>query len=287
MPKTLSEIDKLEQWLRRQNMNPSEAKAMLQQIRNQKSREYSTFKHNFSGRRVKIGVLGDTHMGNKWTDLRFLEDVMRRFKKEKVEAVYHTGDLTDGPWQRHHNVLEQYAHGFDAQVRDFVDHFPDINRPIFIIDGNHDGWYRKGEGAIVGAEVDLRRKDITYLGDDEALIKIGRLEIMLSHPDDGNAYAYSYKAQKFIEALVKMGERIPEVILQGHYHKIFHMMTSGTHYFGTGTTCRQTPWMRNRKIAADMGAWELDLYRDSRGNLTKLISTLLSHTGENHRRAIK
>jgi len=110
---------------------------------------------------------------------------------------------------------------------------------------------------------------------------------MLSHPDDGSAYAYSYKAQKFIEAMAKMGERLPEVILQGHYHKLFYMNAAGTNYYCTGTTERQTPWMRGKKIAADMGAWMIDIHRDSKGNLVKLVNTILPHTGERHGQAIR
>lgn len=287
MPNSDPDISKLERWLKKQELGPNDARDMLQQIRSQKSREYSTYKHDFSGTHIKIGVLGDTHFGNKWTDLAFLRDVMKYFKKQRVEAVYHVGDMTDGPWQRHKNVLEQYAHGFDAQVNDFVDHFPDIGKPIYLIDGNHDGWYRKGDGAIVGSAIADRRKDVTYLGNDEAIIKFGKLEMMMSHPDDGSAYAYSYKPQKMIESMTKMGENLPDIIIQGHYHKIFQMQFAGVHYFCTGTTCRQTPWMRGKKIAADMGAWELDIYRDSRGNLNKLVSTLLPHTGENHKQAVK
>jgi len=285
MPKT--EFEKLGDWLKRNNFDIDDAKEFLKTLRDNKGRQYSTFKHDFSGKRIRIGVLGDTHFGNKWTDKAFLRDVMAKFKKDGVEAVYHTGDMTDGPWQRHKNVLEQYAHGFDAQVNDFVKDFPDIGKPTYLIDGNHDGWYRKGDGACVGASIAMKRSDITYLGNDEATVQFGKINMMLSHPDDGSAYAYSYKAQKMIESMAKMGEELPHIILQGHYHKAFHMYAAGTHYFCTATTERQTPWMRGKKIAADMGAWELDLHRDSRGNLVKLINTFLPHVGEKHKKAIK
>jgi predicted phosphodiesterase len=282
----LSEIKKLEQWLRKNNFDPNEAKEMLKLIRNEKARGYSTFSHSFSGRHVKIGALGDSHFGNKWTDKTYLNDVMKHYRKEGVEAVYYTGDMTDGPWQRHKNVLEQYAHGFDNQVNDFVEDFPDTKVPVYLIDGNHDGWYRQGEGAVVGAAIAKRRDDINYLGHDEALVKMGKIEMMLSHPDDGSAYAYSYKPQKMIESMVKMGEKMPDIILQGHYHKIFQMQFAGVHYFCTGTTERQTPWMRGKKIAADMGAWVLDIYRDSHGNLTRLVSELLPYRGDTHSQTI-
>jgi len=282
-----TEAQKLQDWLVKNNLSAEEAKKLLKPLRDQRSRQYATVSHDFSGTRIRIGILGDTHLGNKWTDKKFLGEVMQQFKRDKVEAVYHTGDLTDGPWQRHKNVLEQYAHGFQAQVDDFVDDFPNIGKPIFIIDGNHDGWYRQGEGGLIGRAIELQRDDVTYLGHDEALIKMGKLEMMMSHPNDATSYAYSYKAQKMIESMVKMQERIPDIILQGHYHKIFSMNAAGTTYLCTGTTCRQTPWMRGKKIAADMGAMILDLYRNSRGELIKLTQTILPYRGNTHRQAIK
>jgi predicted phosphodiesterase len=275
-------------WLAEKRIEQSEAKELLKQLQRRKDLEYSVFKHDFSGQRIRVGILGDTHFGNKWTDKKFLNDIFKSFKKESVEAIYHTGDLTDGPWQRHQNILEQYAHGIENQVNDFIKDFPSINGvTTYIIDGNHDGWYRKMGAGSPGKQISEKRSDIKYLGGDEALIKIGKIELMLSHPDDGNAYAYSYKAQRQIESMFKMEEEIPRLIAQGHYHKIFFMNFGGTNYFCTGTTCRQTPWMRGKKIAADMGAFILDIYRDQSGNLTKLTSTLLPYHGDKHSQAIK
>lgn len=278
---------KLIQWLEQNHIDPAQAKELLRAIRDGKAREYSTFKHDFSGRHIKIGVLGDTHFGNKWTDKRFLRDVMSEFKREGVEAIYHTGDLTDGPWQRHRNVLEQYAHGIEAQVDDFVKDFPDVGVPVFCINGNHDNWYAKDGAGTVGRRVSELRKDITYLGADEAIVNIGKVRMMLSHPDDGSAYAYSYKAQKMVESMAKMGEKLPDIILQGHYHKLFFMNAAGLNYFCTGTTERQTPFMRGKKIAADIGAWILDIHRTRQGNLSKVGSQLLLYHGNKHEPAIK
>ena len=277
-------IDRLD----KQGLNIREVEKAAILLKTTNHREYSTKPHLFEGKEhYKLGVLGDTHAGNRWTDWAFLRDIMAHFKKEKVDMVIHTGDMTDGPWQRHKNVLEQYAHGFDAQVDDFVENFPNIGMPIYMIDGNHDGWYKKGEGASVGRAIGERRDDIHYLGADEAVLKLGKLEIMLSHPDDGSAYAYSYKAQKQIESMAKMGEKMPDIILQGHYHKLFQIQFAGVNYFCTGTTCRQTPWMRGKKIAADMGAWLLNIDSNERGELAKIQSTILPYHGDTHNPAVK
>jgi len=283
-----TEAERLNEWLHKQGVSIDEAKARLKAISHGNQRQYNVYTHNFQGPHIRIGVLGDTHFGNKWTDKKFLGDVFKEFKKSKVEAIYHTGDMTDGPWQRHQNVLEQYSHGIEAQVQDFVNDFPSINGvPIYLIDGNHDGWYIRGGSGSPGKLIGAQRDDITHLGRDEALIKINDITMMLSHPDDGSAYAYSYKPQKFVESMFKMGEKMPDIILQGHYHKLFQMHFGGVAYVCSGTTCRQTPWMRGKKISADMGAYILDIWTNNRNGLIKMTSTLLPFVGNKHEQAIK
>ena len=287
LAKENSEVMKLQKWLEKNNLKPDEAKKILQNIRNNRARKYTTHSHDFSGKHIKIGIVGDTHFGNKWTDKQFLNEIMNQFKRDKVEAVYHVGDLVDGPWQKHRNVLEQYVHGFDAQIKDFVNDFPDTGIRTYFILGNHDLWFMKQDGGNVGKVVDMMRGDLHYLGDEEARIKIGKVEIMLNHPDDATSYAYSYKPQKLLESMFRMGESMPDILLIGHYHKAFYMYNAGVHVCLTGTTCRQTPWMRGKKIAADMAAYEFDIYRNSRGGISKLELTLLPHVGEKHKPAIK
>jgi len=278
----------LTNWLEKNKIDEKEAKEILRAVRNQKSRDYSTHSHSFSGKHIKIGVIGDSHFGNKWADYSFFKSCIEHMKKEKVEAIYHVGDITDGPWQRHGNVLEQYALGFEQQVDDVVEHLPDLGKKkMFLINGNHDQWYVRDGSGNPAKHIASLRDDVEYLGDMEAVIKFGNIQMMMSHPEDGTSYAYSYKAQKFIESMVKMEETIPHLILQGHYHKLFYMNGSGTNYWCTGTTCRQTPWMRGKKIGADLGAWILDIHRDSKGKLARIDQSLLSHTGDKHTQVVK
>jgi len=84
-----------------------------------------------------------------------------------------------------------------------------------------------------------------------------------------------------------MGEKMPDIILQGHYHKLFQMHFGGVAYVCTGTTCRQTPWMRGHKISADMGAYILDIHTKNKAGLVKMTSTLLPFNGNKHEACYK
>lgn len=273
----------LDSFLKNNNVSEKELRRMINSIRQYQVRKIQPTVHDFSGKHIRIGVLGDTHFGNRWADKDFLNSIMDHFKNVGVEAVYHTGDLTDGPWQRHNNILEQYAHGIEAQVDDFVKDFPDIGKKTYLITGNHDDWYIKMGAGNPGKLAAAQRSDLVYLGQSEGLVRMGQVNMLLHHPDKGSAYAYSYNPQKFVEAMFKMEERVPDIILQGHYHKLFQMHFGGVAYFNTGTIERQTPFMRGKNVAADMGAWVLDIYRDSHKRLKSITSTILPYKGERHK----
>ncbi len=286
--KTAQRAEPLGKWLKAQKISEEEAKEMLTAIQRDGNIIHDVVSMPFEGKSIKIGVISDTHFGNKWTDKRFLEEVYKKFKREGVELVYHTGDITDGPWQRHNNILEQYKHGIEEQVQDVVNDLPSIEGvKTYVILGDHDKWYQQMGAGTVGELVAEKRPDVVYLGSQEAMIKLGKLYIMLSHPNDGTAYAYSYKPQKFLESMFKMGEHMPDVILQGHYHKLFQMQFGGVAFFSTGTTEHQTPWMRGKKISADVGAWILDIRRADTGRIAEIKSELLPYYGNKHMQMVK
>ena len=277
----------IENYLKKRNISEEEAIARLKSLERNSPNITRSLNYDFSGQRIKVGVVGDTHFGNRWTDKKFLNAVFQEFKKQKVDTIWHLGDFTDGPWSRHHNVLEQYSHGIENQVQDFVDDFPNIGVDVYSIQGNHDDWYKRNGSGEVGKLIAAQRSDIKYLGMDEARIQMGKIEVMLSHPEDGSAYAYSYKPQKQLEAMFQMEEKMPNILLIGHYHKLFTMNRGGVNIILTGTTCRQTPWMRGKKIAADIGAYILDVYKHRDGNLSKLTTTLLPYYGDKHSPCVK
>src|SRR3990167_6574651 len=91
------------------------------------------------GSRVKIAVVSDTHLGSKYQQLPYLREHSRLFRKERVAAVIHAGDVTDGPAEMHrghqHNLFLQ---GYDAQLDYAATHIPEIGAPQYFISGNHD-----------------------------------------------------------------------------------------------------------------------------------------------------
>lgn len=121
-------------------------------------------------------------------------------------------------------------------------------------------WYHKknNAGLIVGRELEDALPNYTHLGEDEANVQLRRnITMKLFHPNDGTAYAISYKMQKAMEAFT--GGEKPNILLQGHYHKALYMFNRNIHGLDCGTLCGQTRWMRGKKIPAHKGFWIIDI----------------------------
>jgi hypothetical protein len=140
---------------------------------------------------------------------------------------------------------------------------PDLN--FFIIDGNHDQWFKEKAniGLTGGVELQNRNPNVKFLGEWEARIMLHpKVELMLFHSNDGTAYADSYKLQKLVESLE--GGKKPDLILSGHYHKQVAIFRRNVFAFECGTLCGQTRFMRGKKLQAHLGFGIIELWAGKR-----------------------
>lgn len=117
----------------------------------------------------------------------------------------------------------------------------------YAIQGNHDNWWYKSCGSEILKEISRRREDIKYLGPDVADIEIGKLKARLYHGSGGNAYAKSYKMQKYLDNIPL--EELPHILQMGHIHQSFYMKQNRTHCFQTSCLEDQTPYTRSLGLA--------------------------------------
>lgn len=271
-------VDRIARLVEEKRLSEDELHAVFDRIRSPHDpTQHNRHDHNWGSQRVKIGLVGDTHIGSLYSDQKVLEDIYRRFKKERVEAVYHTGDLTEGYNRRKGHSLECELHGFDAQVQGVIDRYPSINGvKTYFITGDHDGWHKENGGAGVGRWVSQMRPDMEFLGEFTATVDIAsNTDIMLLHPDKGTAYALSYHPQKMAEALA--GGTKPNILGIGHYHKMEYLFYRNIHIFQTGCVQQQTPWMKRKFLSAHQGAWVLDVRMKKDGTVDRLTQTALTY----------
>ena len=132
----------------------------------------------------------------------------------------------------------------------------------------HDDWWYKSTGSEIVKAIAKRRDDIVYLGSDVADLKIGKLKIRLFHGKGGNAYAKSYKIQKYLDS-IPLEER-PHILQTGHVHQSFYMKQDDTHCFQTSCLEDLTPFARSMGLANDKSVWWVDVNIDDRGQIESI-----------------
>ena len=219
---------------------------------------------------IRFGLMGDTQLGCIDTQITHLHTLYDRYQSEGITQVYHTGDMTDGEKMRPGHEYELYVHGADAQVAHTVKTYP--QRPGIVTDfitGNHDYSFIKTIGLDIGRQIANQRPDMRYRGYMSAVVELSpHCTLELRHPQDGTAYALSYKIQKIIEAM--SGGEKPNILAVGHYHKLEQMFYRNVHAFQTACLCAQTNWMRGKNIAAIVGGWLIEAHVDDEGTVTRI-----------------
>lgn len=223
---------------------------------------------------IRFGVASDKHFNSKFAQITNMNRLYDVFEQEGIENVYDPGDLDEGEKMRKGHEYECYNQGADDHVEEVVKNHPrrTVNgRPMktYFITGNHDLSFVKRSGLDIGSMIANKRDDMVYLGQSWALINLTPTCTMeLRHPADATAYAISYKTQKMIDAM--FGGEKPNILVVGHYHKAEYLFYRNVHAIQAGCLQGQTPFMRNKGLAAMMGGWIVEIRVDDEGGVDRI-----------------
>lgn len=216
---------------------------------------------------TQICVVSDTHFGNNRQQIHLLNQVYEEAYKRGITTVLHCGDVVDGNYtNRLENPRLQFLHGFDEQAGYVVDMYPKVDGiNTYYILGSHDETHYKNGQATLNNWIPRCRKDMIYLGQDTGTIDINNVKIVMDHPGGGSAQALSYKAQKRIEIL-ESGCK-PKILLIGHYHKSYSFVYRNVRGIEVPCFCDKTQFQQKQGLLNTVGAYFLDIYSDSKGNI--------------------
>lgn len=215
---------------------------------------------HLQGKHHRILVMSDTHIGSIYSPEEW-HDTVAGYANDpanRIECVLHCGDLVDGLKisRAGTQIYELSEIGFDAQRDKAVELMSRYERPIYIISGNHDAYFKEYAGANIVKEVCNQVDAMTYIGHDFADIDVGGCTIRLFHGGDGNSYALSYRLQKLVESIT--GGYKPNILLAGHVHKFCYFFDRNIHAVSVPAMQSQTSFMRAKKLAAHTGFIVLD-----------------------------
>lgn len=255
------------------NLSPDELKLILKQLRNKERPTRNKFVDNTKKKEVTYGIISDLHIGSKYfSDECF--DYSAKVFNSSVDEILIPGDIIEGMSNRDGHIYELRSDGIGVsnQIKLAEEYLNQYKKPIKFICGNHDLFSVKksNQGVEIGPELEKRVSNSKYLGDFSADIHLGKNAIVRLSHEGNTAYALSYSLQKIINSL--SGGEKPNIILNGHLHKSIYMFYRNVHAFESGTSQKQTPFMREKGSPAHVGFWTLKLKYDANG-FSELISS--------------
>ena len=225
-----------------------------------------------SSSHIPLLLISDTHLCSKYDRLDILRYLYAKADERGVKHILHSGDFTDGRSNRPEHIYELREPSYEGQVEYCVEKYPTFSGKTYVISGNHDDWWYKSTGSEIVKAIANRRDDIVYLGSDVADMKIGKLKVRLFHGKGGNAYAKSYKVQKYLDS-IPLEER-PHILQTGHIHQSFYMKQDDTHCFQTSCLEDLTPFARSMGFANDKSVWWVDVEMNDRGQIQNITQEL-------------
>lgn len=210
----------------------------------------------------------DTHFGSKYTSHALWNLAIEEAEKRDVDAIFHGGDVSEGMSNRAGHVYELDAIGYDAQKEMSREKLSMTSKTIYAIDGNHDRWFIKGNGALMVKDLSRELDNVVFLGHDQARLNVNGLDIMMHHGEDGATYAISYRLQKIVESLP--ADDHPDVLLVGHSHDQAHVDYMGIEVVSGGCVQLQTPFMRGKRLKAAPGFTFIEVVHEA-GEIKRFI----------------
>lgn len=180
----------------------------------------------------RIGVFSDLHFGSDYCLASQFEEFVRYAVAQGVRDFFCPGDIVEGCYR--HAAFERSHESQEAQHRAFLERLPSGVR-VFFIDGNHDHTWTERTGLESGramARLAAERSggaELHFLGSRGAMVDYGGTKIELWHPKSSLGFATSYKVQCKIRDTA--ADRLPHILLVGHWHRFGHVRQQGVHAF--------------------------------------------------------
>ena len=219
---------------------------------------------SFDGDVFRFSHITDTHMGSIFFKEYIWDALVSEINSQDLDAVFHSGDITDGLNTTRTDSYYELTHiGYAQQKAYAVEKLSELIPPVYLVDGNHDRFFKKSAGACIGDDIAHEIDNVYYLGEDMADFHINGISIRLWHGEDASSYASSYRLQKLIESFT--GGDKPNVLLCGHTHKMVHMFERHIHCLSGGAVTTQSNWMKRKRLANHTGFWIVEMTFDDRG----------------------
>lgn len=219
---------------------------------------------------LKIGVIGDTHIGSMFYDENMLNGFYKKCNELGIKYIMHAGDLVDGHNMYNGQSKEQNLHGFEEQVKYVIANYPKYDGMVtYIISGNHDMCYYNNTTLHPLVNISRARNDMIYASDYYANIDIDGIKITMIHTDGNSGSEPMTKLKK----LITNRPEDCDILVMGHLHQSMELRDySGVAYAcAPGSFLKPNAYTIRRGFNCTLGGYILDIEKNLATN--KLIVT--------------
>lgn len=218
-----------------------------------------------NSKKIKIGVVSDTHFGSKSAEIVKLNHFYEYCHSQGITTMLHAGDMLDGIKVYKGQEYEQNQYGFDSQTNLVIDCYPKIEGiTTYTILGNHDYSFISLCDTDPFEKICSKRSDIVCVGKYFGDIQIGDFKIALHHPDAGGAYALSYKAQKILESV----KTYYDAYIIGHYHTSISLFNYHSRWAClAGSFQNETMFSRRKGLRTVLGGFIVEMEKNINGTV--------------------
>ena len=219
-----------------------------------------------------FGVISDTHYCSIFSQPSMVNTFVYECFNRGIDLIYHAGDIVDGDYSRIRPIhnSEVFVWGASGQLNYVVENLPKYKGIKYRgITGSHDQTHFFNYGLDLGKELEKRRDDFTYLGQDCAVDKIDNCTIEIFHPGGGTSRIPSTKPQNRQDQ-VPSSKRY-DLSLWGHYHKNYYMNYDGVHTILLPCNVDQSSYMMKNQLPNLMGDYFITIYHDDSGKIHYIV----------------
>lgn len=178
---------------------------------------------------LRFWLVSDTHFWAKWCAKDELWEFYDRAKDRWVECFVHCGDIVDGCNVYKGQQFEQSAVGFEAQLEDIKQNYPNVWLPTYFIGWNHEEKFLKENWVNICKAIEQVRQDLIHLGFYDARLNLNGIAVQLHHWGGSLSYAKDYKMKKYLDSLPV--ENQPDIFALGHFHTALYDLHRWIHGF--------------------------------------------------------
>ena len=198
-----------------------------------------------------------------------------------ITDIFHVGDITDGDYSRIRPIhnYEVFLYGATGQLDYTLNTLPKFpGMKWHVITGSHDQTHLFNYGVDIGKELEKRRDDIEFLGQDKGFYYFDNCKMELFHPGGGTSRILSTKPQNGIDQIPSHTK--PKISLRGHYHKSYYMFYRNVHTFLCPCNVDTSSFMMKNEIPNLMGNYFITIWYDDNGDIEYLETEPIIFTNE-------